>query len=305
MKIIQVQKNYKSNSKGVVATVGFFDGVHAGHRHLISQLKQIADKEGLPAAVITFPLHPQGILNPTVKPSLLTSPDEKLEYLDEAGANICFIIDFTSEFSCLDAENFIKNILHKQLNVQHLIIGYDHRFGRNREDGFDEYSQYGAECEMKVSRAEELEGEHISSTIIRRMLLAGCVEEANIMLSYSYAISGKVVHGNHLGRTIGFPTANLKIDHAEKLIPGTGIYVANIMLGAEYFRGMAYIGTRPTVSHSGEQHVEVHILNFDREIYGETLRLEFVRFIREDRAFKNLEELREQLIKDRDAVLLT
>jgi riboflavin kinase/FMN adenylyltransferase len=299
MKIIKVNSNENVNRTGTVATVGFFDGVHSGHLFLIEQLKKTAAAAGLQTAIVTFPLHPQWVLNPKIETALLTSPEEKLEYLAAAGIDVCYMLDFTPQFSCIDAETFIQDVLHRQLGVEHLLIGYDHRFGRNRESGFDEYVKYGETCGMKVSRAEELEGEHISSTVIRRLLLAGCIEEANAMLGHPYALCGEVVHGNHLGRTIGFPTANLKLQDIDKIIPDTGIYAATVRLGNETFRGMAYIGTRPTIEKNGEKRVEVNIFDFDREIYGETLRVEFMRYIREDRTFKNLEELREQLIKDR------
>ncbi|MDR0685898.1 MAG: riboflavin biosynthesis protein RibF [Dysgonamonadaceae bacterium] len=303
MKIINVNEAYRSCFAGSVATIGFFDGVHSGHRFLIQQLKQIAADRGLLASVVTFPFHPQLVLNPQLNLSLLTSWDEKMQLLSDAGTEVCFVTPFTIEFSCMDAESFIKNFLHEKLNVQHLLIGYDHRFGRNREAGFDEYLQYGTECGMAVSRAKELEGEHVSSTIIRRLLQAGCVEEANEMLSYNYVLEGEVIDGNKLGRTIGFPTANLRILDGDKLIPGTGIYFTKVHLGDETFSGMAYIGSRPTVSDRGEQRVEVHILGFDREIYGEVLRVEFVRFIRDDRTFGSLEELKVQLEDDRKRVL--
>jgi riboflavin kinase/FMN adenylyltransferase len=303
MKIVQVNEDYQSSLGGAIATVGFFDGVHAGHRFLIQQLKQIAENKALLASVVTFPMHPQLVLNPRFNLSLLTSPDEKMRLLADAGTEVCFITSFTPEFSCIDAESFIKKFLHEKLNVKHLLIGYDHRFGRNREAGFDEYLKYGSECGIEVTHAEELEGGHISSTIIRRLLQAGCVEEANQMLAHSYTLEGEVIHGNKLGKTIGFPTANLRILDEDKLIPGTGIYSTTVHLGQETFCGMAYVGTRPTVSDKGEQRVEVHILNFEREIYGEILRVEFTRFLREDRAFGNLEELKHQLINDRENVL--
>jgi len=302
MKIIRADKDFRATGQGLAATVGFFDGVHAGHRYLLEQLIETARSEGLTPAVVTFPRHPQLALSATYVPTLLTSADEKLRLIADLGVETCYLIDFTPEFAALDAERFICNVLRERLNIRHLLVGYDHRFGRNREDGIEQYREYGAKCGLTVSRAAELPGEHVSSTIIRRLLMVGCVEEAATMLTRPYTLTGTVVHGNHLGRTIGFPTANLALTDARKLVPGQGIYAARVSLGDEQFRGMAYIGTRPTVDQKGEQRVETHILDFDREIYGETLTVEFLHFVREDRTFSSLDGLKEQLKKDKEEI---
>jgi riboflavin kinase/FMN adenylyltransferase len=303
MEIIKVDKYFQWNNGETAATIGFFDGVHSGHRFLIEQLKKIAKSKGIPAAVITFQEHPQSVLHPASKPDLLTFSDEKLNYLASTGIDICFLMDFTKELSQLDAETFIEKILHEKLNIKYLLIGYNHRFGKNREAGFEEYLKYGAAYGISVVRAEELEGIHVSSTAIRKQLYAGNVEEANRMLSYNYALTGIVIPGNKLGREIGFPTANLQIINEEKVIPGKGIYAAWVYIGREKYLGMAYIGTRPTVVSGGEQRVEVHILDFSGDLYGQTLKLEFLAFVREDKFFGSLTELKNQMLIDKGNIM--
>jgi len=302
MKIIKENIDINAEHTPSVATIGFFDGVHTGHLCLLNQLRQTASDTGLTPAVITFSNHPQFVLNPKFKLNLLTSTDEKLELLEKAGVETCSLFDFTQDFSYIDAEKFIKDFLYNRLNVRHLIVGYDHRFGHNREEGFDQYVQYGKECGMTISRAVELEGKHVSSTTIRHHLASGRIEEANRLLGRNYSLSGKVVHGNHLGRTIGFPTANLSPLCPEKITPENGIYEAFATVDGQRFHGMAYIGARPTVVQHGEKSIEVNIFDFDRDIYGETLTVEFCRYIRADRKFDSIESLRKQLEKDREKI---
>ena len=286
--------------KEVAATIGFFDGVHSGHRFLIEQLRKLADSTGLPAAVITFRQHPQSILQAGYKPELLTTLDEKTNLLTSLDIDYCYLIDFSKELSQLNARTFISDILRKKLNIKQLLIGYDHRFGKNRAEGFPEYVKYGQEYGLKVVQALELPGVHVSSTLIRNKLVEGNLEEANRLLSYNYSLEGKVIEGNKLGREIGFPTANLEINDKNKVIPKEGIYAAWVHTGTAKYQGMAYIGRRPTVVSNGEQRIEVHILNFSNDIYGETLCVELVKFLREDKTFGNLSELKEQLFIDKE-----
>ncbi|GHT66382.1 riboflavin biosynthesis protein [Bacteroidia bacterium] len=288
--------------KEVAATIGFFDGVHSGHRFLIKQLKDLADSEGLPSAVITFRQHPQSILQAGYKPELLCTLEEKISLLSSLDIDFCYLIDFSKELSQLSARAFISNILRKELNVKQLLIGYDHRFGKNRAEGFSDYVKYGQDYGLKVVQALELPSfvGHVSSTLIRNNLTAGNPEEANRLLSYNYSLEGKVIEGNKLGREIGFPTANIEINDKNKVIPKEGIYAASVHLGTEKYQGMAYIGKRPTIVSNGEQRIEVHIFDFSEDIYGKTLRLEFVKFLREDITFNGLSELKEQLFIDKE-----
>jgi riboflavin kinase/FMN adenylyltransferase len=284
-----------------VATAGFFDGVHRGHRYLIDRMKENARTAGLKTAIITFPVHPRKILQQAYQPRLLNSFQERLQFLASTGVDYCYVIDFTPEFSETTARDFICKILSEQLQVKELLVGYDHKFGKGRSDTYEQYTEYGKTCGMTVRQAEPLPeiDSHISSTAIRRMLSEGKVQEAAAALSYCYSLEGEVIHGNHLGRTIGFPTANLDLNDKDKIIPHDGVYAVRVMLQDQLYRGMAYIGKRPTVASAGEQRIEVHIFDFDRDIYGEQLRIEFIEFLRPDIRFDSLEQLTEQLAQDR------
>ncbi|MDR1631922.1 MAG: bifunctional riboflavin kinase/FAD synthetase [Dysgonamonadaceae bacterium] len=290
----------------VAATIGFFDGVHSGHRFLIKQLEELAASEGLPSAIITFRQHPQFVLQTGYKPAQLSTPDEKLNLLSALGIDFCYLIDFTKELSQLSAQDFISDILCKKLCVKQLLIGYDHRFGKNRAEGFSDYVKYGQDYGLKVVQALELPGlaGHVSSTLIRKQLAEGRPEEANRLLSYNYSLEGKVVEGNQVGREIGFPTANLDINDKNKAIPKEGIYAVWVHIGTAKYQGMAYIGKRPTLVSDGEQRTEVHILDFSSDLYGKTLHLEFVKFLRENRTFNDLSELKNQLFIDKENTIV-
>ena len=287
---------------GGLGTVGFFDGVHAGHRFLIKQLKELAASEGLPSVVITFRQHPQSVLQAGYKSALLTTPDEKLNLLAALDIDFCYVIDFTKELSQLSARDFISDVLCKQLCVKQLLIGYDHRFGKNRAEGFSDYVKYGRDCGLKVVQASELPGfaGHVGSTQIRQQLTEGRPEEAARLLTYSYSLEGTVVEGDKTGRRIGFPTANLDVNDKNKIIPKEGIYAVRVHIGTAKHPGMAYIGKRPTVVADGEQRIEVHIFDFSGDLYGKTLRMEFVKFLREDRTFNGLSGLKAQLLIDKE-----
>lgn len=287
--------------KEVAATIGFFDGVHVGHRFLIRQLKELATSEGLPSVVITFRQHPRFVLQTGYKPGLLCTLEEKTALLSSLDIDFCYLIDFSKELSQLSARAFISDILRKKLGVKQLLIGYDHRFGKDLAEGFPDYVKYGREYGLEVVQAMELPdfATHVSSTVIRNKLTGGYLEEANRLLSYNYSLEGKVIEGNKLGRTTGFPTANLEINDKNKIIPKEGIYAVWVHIGAEKHPGMAYIGKRPTIAPNGELRIEVHILDFSGDLYGKTLRLEFVKYLREDRTFNGLAELQEQLRIDK------
>ncbi|MDR2805048.1 MAG: bifunctional riboflavin kinase/FAD synthetase [Dysgonamonadaceae bacterium] len=284
-----------------LASVGFFDGVHQGHRYLIDRMKEQARAAGLKTAIITFPVHPRKVLQQEYQPKLLNSFEERLERLASTGIDYCYVIPFTREFSETTAGDFIRQILHAQLRVNELVIGYDHKFGKGRTDAYEQYAAYGQACGMTVRRAGQLAetAGHTSSTAIRRLLAEGQVRKAAQALSYPYTLTGEVIHGNHLGRTIGFPTANLDLNDKEKVIPREGVYAVNVTVERQPYQGMAYIGTRPTIASSGEQRIEVHIFDFDRDIYGEQLRIEFTDFLRPDIRFEGLEQLKQQLTQDR------
>ena len=293
-----------AESKKLAATVGFFDGVHLGHRFLVKELKQIACQEGLRSAVITFPEHPRAVLQSDYQPKLLNTFDEKLSCLASTGVDACVVLDFTPQLACLTAQEFISDVLAALLHVKTLLVGYDHRFGHNRAEGFEQYVTYGAACGMKVIQASRFtEGDvAVSSSEIRRLLSECRVEEAARLLTYHYQLSGKVVTGYQVGRKLGFPTANIRVGNANKMIPGIGVYAVWVELAGKRYKGMLYIGSRPTLAEGNQISLEVNILNFSGDIYNKELTVSFVHYIRGDIKFSSLDELAEQLRQDREMV---
>ena len=300
MEIINSNDFSKIQSE-TIATIGFFDGVHEGHRYLINQLKKQAQEDGLKTAVITFPIHPRKVLQKDYQPHLLNSFEERIKQLSTLGIGYCYIIDFTPELAEFSAEDFMQKILFQQLKVKGLLIGYDHRFGKGRSNAFKDYQEFGEKCGIKVYQAEKLQqgDKYVSSTLIRDLLSEGNVEKAAYYLSYYYSLQGKVIRGDELGRTIDFPTANLELTDKNKLIPPNGVYAVWVKIDKKCYAGMAYIGNRPTVSSFGEKRIEVHIFNFSENIYDKNIQIEWVQLIRPDMLFDNLQDLQTQLEKDR------
>lgn len=292
------------NGKKLAATIGFFDGVHRGHRFLIQELKEVAHKRNLPSAIITFPEHPRAILHSDYQPKLLNSFEEKLTHLASTEIDYCIVLDFTPQLSQLSAYEFITEILSKKFRVETLLIGYDHRFGRNREDGFEEYKAYGATCGMEVLKATRYtEGEAaVSSSEIRRLLTAGRVEEASRLLTYPYQLKGQIVDGYKIGRKLGFPTANIRVEEPLKIIPGTGVYAVWVDVENRRYKGMLYIGDRPTFENDSALSLEVNILDFNENIYNKEITVAFVQYVRGDVKFNSPEELKNQLERDRQTV---
>jgi riboflavin kinase/FMN adenylyltransferase len=301
MKVIKNTKGRKGNAW--MAAVGFFDGVHVGHRYFIREMQQLASERRLKTAIFTFPVHPRIVLESDYRPLLLSSLDEKLKQLATLGVDYCVVLDFTPELSLCSAHDFIVNILSQQWQVRSLLIGYDHRFGHNRTDGFDEYVEYGKSCGMEVLQSSSYNRKEraVSSSQIRQLLSECRVEEAAKLLTYPYRLQGRVVRGRRLGRTMGFPTANLEIEEDDKVWPGMGVYAVWVYAGRARYKGMLAIGNRPTMD--GDQvSVEVHLLHFDGWIYQHYIEVEFMQFMRENRKFDNLEALRVQLWKDHQQV---
>lgn len=290
--------------KELAATIGFFDGVHLGHRFLIEEMKEIARQQNLPSAVITFPEHPRTVLQTDYQPKLLNSFEEKVQQLASTGIDYCIVLDFTVALSQLTAREFISTVLAEQFHVKTLLIGYDHRFGRDRADGFEQYVRYGAECGMEVIQATPYEGGRItvSSSEIRRLLAGGRVKEAADLLTYPYQLKGKIVSGYKVGRTLGFPTANIQVEEPFKVIPGIGVYAVWVYLDGKRYKGMLYIGARPTLNNGDHVTLEVNILHFSGDIYQEEITVAFIQPIREDIKFGSLDELRAQLARDRETV---
>lgn len=299
-----LDQNITKIEKPIAATLGFFDGVHLGHRFLLNQLKDIAQSRNLPSAVITFTRHPRRTLNEDFQPALLSSYDERLQLLGETGIDYCIPIEFTKEISQLSAHDFMKNILKDKFNVSVLLIGYDHRFGLGRVDGFAEYIEFGREMGMTVVQGSELDsGDYVSSSHIRELLQTGEVEKAAKYLTHNYSLSGKVVDGQKIGHTIGYPTANIAIDNPAKIIPTDGVYAAYTYLDGKKHKSMLYVGRRPTLFlGNNEKTIEVNILDFNENIYGKDIKVEFLRFIRRDAKFSNIEILKRQLMMDEERI---
>lgn len=283
-----------------VATIGFFDGVHRGHRFLIGQVRAMAAERRCASAVVTFPVHPRKVMQPEFCPQLLTTCREKEELLAATGVDYCLMLDFTSELACCSAHDFMA-LLKKRYQIQALVIGYDHRFGHNRSEGFDDYVRYGAELGMEVLPASAYyceDGGEVSSSCIRRLLSVGNVSGAARGLGYDYFLQGTVVSGYRVGHTLGFPTANLRVDEADKLVPADGVYAVRVTVDGCQYGGMLSIGYRPTLDNGPDRSIEVYIFDFQADIYNHPLRLSFARRIRDELKFASVDELVAQLHKD-------
>lgn len=288
----------KDISNNNVCTIGSFDGVHQGHQFVIQQVKEQARQRGFASLVVTFPNHPLKVLHPEYKPQLLTLADEKQELLEKAGVDSVAFVEFTKELSSLSAYDFMKQVLKEQLNVKVLIIGYDNHFGHDKKS-FADYVEYGKELGIEVIQNEELPSDFkASSTIVRNALSSGDIGTANKVLGYPYYIKGKVVSGFHIGRKIGFPTANIEVDE-DKLVPMNGVY--SVKVGER--RGMMNIGFRPTLDNGPQRSIEVHIFDFADNLYGQELKIEFMKFLRPERKFEGIEDLIKQLEQDKKACL--
>ncbi|MCC8155290.1 MAG: riboflavin biosynthesis protein RibF, partial [Tannerellaceae bacterium] len=268
-------------------------------------LKEQAANHGLPSAVVTFREHTRTVLQTNYKPRLLTTYTEKLEQLAATGIDYCIVLDFTPELASLSAGDFMEKILIEKFKVNFLLIGYDHRFGNNRSEGFLQYAEYGKNLGIQVRQFTSLQIDtmQVSSSAIRRLLENGKVEEVAGLLSYPYRMSGYVIAGNRIGRTIGFPTANVRIEEQGKVVPAVGVYGVEIIHQGETYTGMLHIGNRPTVNMGDDLSVEVHILNFNKDIYGDQLTLIFKHYIRENVKFDSLEQLQNQLNEDKEKII--
>ena len=284
-----------------VATIGFFDGVHRGHRFLINQVKEVADKDGLYSALVTFPMHPRQVIQTTYHPQLLSSSKEKLELLETTQVDYCLLLPFTQKLSLLSAREFMQ-LLRNKFNIHTLVIGYDHRFGHNRSESFEDYCRYGEELNIYIVRARAYtDGEDkISSSVIRQLLKEGKVSQAAQFLGYNYYLDGTVVDGYKVGRKIGFPTANLQVDCSDKLIPSEGVYAVYVYVEGKKWAGMLNIGHRPTINNGNNVSIEVNILNFSEDIYHKEMRIEFVKYLRPEEKYGTIDELIAQMHKDRE-----
>jgi len=288
--------------KHSIVTVGTFDGVHKGHRVVIDKLHELKEKFGCRSVVLTFDPHPQLILkNRSTEIKLLSTTDEKLEIFQNLGVDVVYVLKFTKEFSSTSAEEFLKKYLVDGIGLEHLVLGFDHSFGKNREGNLETLKALTEKYDFDLYKVEEFKGEsRINSTSIRNLLKSGDLKKAREILGDDYSFEGTVVTGDRRGKTIGFPTANVKVSDEHKLIPRNGVYFVKVMVvEGEYF-GMMNIGTRPTVSTGNEIFIEVNIFNFDKNIYGKKIKVVFKEYIRDEKKFNSLDELVNQLNKDKE-----
>ncbi|MFC0425750.1 bifunctional riboflavin kinase/FAD synthetase [Chryseobacterium scophthalmum] len=298
MKVFRNFSDYPSQ-KPLALSLGMFDGVHLGHKCIIDELKKVGSTYHLETAVLTFWPHPRFVFNPNEDLKLLNTLDEKTLLMEKYGINNLFLKEFDDEFRNLTGEEFVRQILIEKLNVKYLIIGYDHSFGKNKSGNFELLQKLSKELDFEVEQMEaiNIHENNISSTKIRNALLAGNILEANEMLGYSYSVSGKVVHGKKLGRTIGYPTANIETENI-KLLPKKGAYIVEVLVNNQQYKGMLSVGTNPTVN--GEKlTVEVYILDFEGDIYDEKITVKFRDFLHEEIKFEGLEKLIERLDEDK------
>lgn len=291
--------------KNAVVTSGTFDGVHVGHKKILSRLNEVARKNTGEAVVITFWPHPRLVLYPDdTNLRLLNTFEEKAALLKREGVQHLLRIPFTKEFSQLSSEEFIKKILVEKIGTKKLVIGYDHHFGKNREGSFEQLKVNGPTYGFEVEEISKQDVDHVtvSSTTIRKAIESADIELANHLLGQRYSLSGRVVKGDQLGRQLGYPTANIEIDSLHKLIPADGIYAVYVHHADAVYKGALYIGNRPTVDGT-KKVIEVNIFNFNQEIYGESLTVEFHKFIRGDQKFDSLEELKNQIAIDTEKTL--
>ncbi|WP_159467591.1 bifunctional riboflavin kinase/FAD synthetase [Dyadobacter sp. 3J3] len=285
-----------------VVTSGTFDGLHVGHKKILSRLKEISNQCDGESTVLTFWPHPRMVVSEDSQDlQLLSTIDEKIELFSQMGIQHLAIIPFTRAFSELSSDDFIRQILVDKIGTKKLVIGYDHRFGRNREGSFEflqkNASAYGFEVE-EIPR-QDIEDLAISSSRIRHSLLSGNVDEAKYLLGRPYSITGLVVKGKQLGRTIGFPTANIQLHESYKLIPANGVYVIKAYHNGEAYQGMLNIGVRPTVDGTFRT-IEANIFDFDKEIYGEDLTVELLHYLRPEQKFNGLDALIAQIKIDKE-----
>lgn len=288
-----------------VGTIGVFDGVHRGHQYLLRRLCDDARQRGWRSVVVTFDRHPREVLQSGWHPELLTTLDERLQLLKATGIDECVVLPFTHEMAAQSAQTFMRETLLERLHIHRLSIGYDHRFGHDRAEGFEQYVHYGRDMGMEVVQNDAFcpDGQRLSSSVIRHLLHTGDVDGAATCLGREYSLCGTVVGGEHVGRTLGFPTANLRVDHPDKIIPAPGVYAVHVFIDGtdEALPAMMNIGTRPTYGPH-DVTLEVHILDFSGDLYGHQLTVAFASRLRDEQPFTSGEALRQQLSDDARAV---
>lgn len=300
MKIYRDLTDFTKKKKSVV-TVGTFDGLHKGHIKILDTLKKIAEDVDGSTVLVTFEPHPRSVISKDYDLKMLMTPNEKEKLLHEFGIENLIVINFTNEFSQLTSDQFIKNYIVDKINTAHMVIGHDHKFGKDRLGDELKLREVGKQFGFDVTSVppETINGEIISSTIIRNSLFDGNIEKANFLIGRNYFFSGEVVKGAQRGKMLGFPTANFKLDFSNKAVPKKGVYIVMCQCEDQTHYGIMNIGLRPTFEDRSELVIEVHLLNFDRDIYGKTMNVNFLNRLRDERKFNSIDELIHQIEEDK------
>jgi riboflavin kinase/FMN adenylyltransferase len=303
MKIYRSIEDYDEDKRSVV-TIGTFDGIHLGHQKILSRLIKSSKNKDLNSVVLTFFPHPRIILNKYNEVKMIDTLDEKIIHLNEIGIDSLVIHPFDKNFSLLSANQFIKDFLVDKLKIKHIIIGYDHRFGKGREASVTDLKNYADDYDFTVEeiKAQEIEKITVSSTKIRNSINQGDIKTTEKYLGRSFNLTGKIVKGDGLGKKINYPTANIFIEETYKIIPKDGVYLVETIIEDKLFNGMMNIGYRPTIG-TNVKSIEVHLFNFNEDIYGKVISIKMISKIRDEKKFSSIEALKEQLVKDENYCL--
>jgi len=303
MKIYRSIEDYNEVKRSVV-TIGTFDGIHLGHKKILSRLIKSSKNKDLNSVVLTFFPHPRIILNKYNEVKMIDTLDEKIIHLNEIGIDSLIIHPFDKNFSLLSANQFIKDFLVDKLKIKHIIIGYDHRFGKGREASVTDLKNYADDYDFTVEeiKAQEIEKITVSSTKIRNSINQGDIKTTEKYLGRSFNLTGKIVKGDGLGKKINYPTANIFIEETYKIIPKDGVYLVETIIKDKLFKGMMNIGHRPTIG-TNVKSIEVHLFNFNEDIYGQVISIKMISKIRDEKKFSSIQALKEQLVKDENYCL--
>jgi riboflavin kinase / FMN adenylyltransferase len=301
---VKIHRDLSSfHAQNPVLTIGTFDGVHLGHRKIIDRLHDLAKTINGESVIFTFDPHPRKVVAPgETNLRLLTTLEEKIVLFEQSGIDHLIIYPFTSEFSQMTYEEFVGIVLVGQIHTKFLVVGYDHKFGKNRQGDFEFLKKCATHFDFQIEKLDVMlmNEANISSTKIREAIQLGDFETANAFLGYPFLLHGTVVEGQQLGRQIQFPTANIQASDPDKIIPGYGVYAVKVNIGRQTFQGMLNIGSRPTVNNNADHRsIEVHIFDFDSDIYGEPIELVFFKKLREEQKFSSIVALKDQLVKDK------
>ena len=303
MKIYRSIEDYDEDKRSVV-TIGTFDGIHLGHQKILSRLIKSSKNKDLNSVVLTFFPHPRIILNKYNEVKMIDTLDEKIIHLNEIGIDSLIIHPFDKNFSLLSANQFIKDFLVDKLKIKHIIIGYDHRFGKGREASVTDLKNYADDYDFTVEeiKAQEIEKITVSSTKIRNSINQGDIKTTEKYLGRNFNLTGKIVKGDGLGKKINYPTANIFIEETYKIIPKDGVYLVETIIEDKLFNGMMNIGHRPTIG-TNVKSIEVHLFNFNEDIYGQVISIKMISKIRDEKKFSSIQALKEQLVKDENYCL--